>query len=117
MGRYYYGMKMRGFSIGRQPKDGFVERLDDEHCNYYDIIVYDRPLTDKELEDYELEPTEKPADFDHITIELAINKRTGVVEELSVIKGLYDHTSYLNVPCSIRGALTTIREDLEWDYK
>lgn len=56
MDRYYYGMKMRGFSLGCQPKDGFVERLDDRHGDYYDIIAYDRPLTDREIEDYELEP-------------------------------------------------------------
>ena len=52
---YKYGMRLRGFSIGCQPKDGFVERLDDETGKYHDILLYDRPLTKKELSDYELD--------------------------------------------------------------
>ena len=38
-----------------QPKDGFVERLDDTTGKYYDLIVYNRQLSDKELSDYELD--------------------------------------------------------------
>ena len=53
--RWYYGMRLRGFSIGCQPKDGFVEREDDPDGNYWDIIVYNRPLTDEEVADYELD--------------------------------------------------------------
>lgn len=49
-----YGMRLRGFSIGCQPMDGFVERIDDPHGRYYDIIVYDRMLTGDEVADYEL---------------------------------------------------------------
>lgn len=52
---YRYGMRLRGFSIGCQPKDGFLDREDDESGRYYDILIYDRQLTDKELEDYELD--------------------------------------------------------------
>lgn len=52
---YYYGMRLRGFSIGCQPKEGFVERRDDDTGKYYDILIYNRPLTDKELADYELD--------------------------------------------------------------
>lgn len=50
-----YGMRLRGFSPGCQPKEGFVERKDDETGKYHDILIYNRPLTDKELEDYELD--------------------------------------------------------------
>lgn len=53
--RYLYGIRLRGFSIGCQPMDGFVERLDDESGTYHDILVYDRELTQKEREDYELD--------------------------------------------------------------
>ena len=53
--RYKYGMRLRGFSIGCQPMDGFVERLDDPSNRYHDILVYDRPLTEKEVADYELD--------------------------------------------------------------
>ena len=51
---YKYGMKLRGFSIGCQPKQGFVERQDDNTGEYYDIIVYDRKLTDEEITKFEL---------------------------------------------------------------
>ena len=53
--RWYYGMRLRGFSIGCQPKEGFYERVDDPDNRYWDIIIYDRPLTDKEIDDYDLD--------------------------------------------------------------
>ena len=52
---YVYGMRLRGFSIGCQPMQGFVKRLDDELGDYYDLLVYDRRLNEKELNDYELD--------------------------------------------------------------
>lgn len=52
---YKYGMRLRGFSIGCQPKDGFIERRDDESGKYYDILLYDRKLTQEELNTYELD--------------------------------------------------------------
>ena len=63
--RYLYGMRLRGFSPGCQPKDGFVECLTEttenreawiESRNYYDILVYDRKLSETELDQYELQP-------------------------------------------------------------
>lgn len=54
---YRYGMRLRGFSIGCQPKDGFLDREDDESGRYYDILVYDRELSDQEVEAYELDFT------------------------------------------------------------
>ena len=52
---YKYGMRLRGFSIGCQPKQGLIERMDDPSGRYYDILAYDRQLTEKELADYELD--------------------------------------------------------------
>lgn len=52
---YKYGMRLRGFSIGCQPMNGFVYRVDDAKGRYYDILVYDRVLTGKEVMDYELD--------------------------------------------------------------
>lgn len=52
---YRYGMRLRGFSIGCQPKDGLIKRGDDTSGNYYDILVYGRELSEQELEDYELD--------------------------------------------------------------
>lgn len=50
---YAYGMRLRGYSPGCQPKWGFVCRLDS--YKYHDILLYDRKLTEQELRDYELD--------------------------------------------------------------
>ncbi len=54
MKKYVYGMRLRGFSLGCQPMDGFIERRDSLAENFYDVIVYSRLLTEKELKDYDL---------------------------------------------------------------
>lgn len=51
-----YGMRLRGFAPMCQPKEGFVRREDDPSGRYYDILVYDRELTEKEVRNYELDP-------------------------------------------------------------
>lgn len=58
MTNYYYGMRLRGFSPMCQPKEGLVRREDDVTGRYYDILVYNRELTQEELRSY---------DLDHIT--------------------------------------------------
>lgn len=52
---YFYGMRLRGFSIGAQPTKGFIRRERRASDPYYDILVYDRKLTEKELADFELD--------------------------------------------------------------
>lgn len=52
---YRYGMRLRGFAPMCQPKDGFVERTDDTTGRYYDLLIYNRQLSDKEVNDYELD--------------------------------------------------------------
>lgn len=52
---YHYGMRLRPFGIGCQPMDGFVGRTDDVSERYWDIIIYDRELTEKEMFDYDLD--------------------------------------------------------------
>ena len=52
---YKYGMRLRGFSIGCQPMQGFMERQDDPTGKYWDILVYDRELSEQEVQDYELD--------------------------------------------------------------
>lgn len=54
-GEYIYGMRMRGFAPGCQPMDGLLQREDDPTRTYHDLLMYDRPLTQKELRDYELD--------------------------------------------------------------
>ena len=51
---FKYGMRLRGFSPGCQPK-GVMRREDDPTGKYWGIIIYDRELTRKELVDYELD--------------------------------------------------------------
>lgn len=51
---HVYGMWFRGFSLGCQPMLGFVERRDDPVGMYYDLVVYDRKLSDDEVYAYEL---------------------------------------------------------------
>lgn len=52
--KYLYGMRLRPFGIGCQPKEGFVERRDDPTNSFWDIIVYNRQLTNNEVDDYDL---------------------------------------------------------------
>ena len=52
---YKYGMRLRGFSIGCQPMIGLIRREDDITGRYYDILVYNRPLTESEISGYELD--------------------------------------------------------------
>ena len=54
-GRYLYGMPFRGISPGAQP-NGIVEFYPPsmQYPQYWNVIVYDKPLTDKEISDYEL---------------------------------------------------------------
>lgn len=51
---YHYGMRLRPFGIGCQPK-GVVDRADDPTGKYWDILIYDRELTEKEMFDYDLD--------------------------------------------------------------
>lgn len=53
--KHRYGMRLRGFSPGCQPVEGFIERLDDPKRRYHDILVYDRRLSGREVMDYELD--------------------------------------------------------------
>ena len=54
-GVYKYGMRLRGFAPWCQPKEGFIERRDDETGKYHDILLYNRQLTQDELKEYELD--------------------------------------------------------------
>lgn len=51
---YMYGMRLRGFSPGAQPK-GVCERMDDTTGRYHDIILYPFRLSDKQVHDYDLD--------------------------------------------------------------
>lgn len=55
---YYYGMRLRGFSIGTFPKKGFVEVAKGnsfKNREYHDILAYSRKLTDDELKEWEFD--------------------------------------------------------------
>lgn len=59
--KYFYGMRLRGFSPGCQPKEGLVGLASEDEIKrfraekFHDVIVYNRELTEKELHDYELD--------------------------------------------------------------
>lgn len=52
---FKYGMRLRGFSPGCQPMNGFLRREDDTTGKYHDILVYDRQLTEQEVYAYDLD--------------------------------------------------------------
>lgn len=54
MREYRYGMRLRPFAIGCEPVKGYV-RFEEGTKKYHNILVYDRPLTEKEINDYELD--------------------------------------------------------------
>ena len=54
--KYFYGMRLRGFSPGCQPMEGFTRRLDSHSPEFYDIIVYDRALSEDDVKHYSLTP-------------------------------------------------------------
>ena len=53
--QYYYGMRLRGFSPGCQPKEGLMTIQEDPNGKYWDVLIYDRKLTNEEVRDYELD--------------------------------------------------------------
>ena len=53
--KYYYGMRLRGFSPGCQPERGLLGKSIGPFDNYHDVIAYDRELSEKELREYEME--------------------------------------------------------------
>ena len=55
MKAYKYGMRLRGFSLGCQPMQGFIERVDDKSGRYYDLLLYNRELSQEEIKNYELD--------------------------------------------------------------
>ena len=52
---YKYGMKLRGFAPMCQPKEGLLYITEDISGKYWNILYYNRQLTDKELLAYELD--------------------------------------------------------------
>ena len=56
MRRYYYGMRLRGFSPNCQPMRGLIGTIkDEEESIYHDILIYDRKLNEEEMDRYELD--------------------------------------------------------------
>lgn len=55
---YSYGMRLRGFSPGCQPKDGLVNAIDTDKSKtgYHSILTYSRQLSPEEVREYELTP-------------------------------------------------------------
>lgn len=77
MTKHAYYMTQRPFSIGAQPKEGFVEAEDFDGKKYiedidrraWSRIVYDRELTEQEIDQYELVPAEPKLYFGYVRYE------------------------------------------------
>ena len=52
---YVYGMRVRGFSPGAQPKEGWLDTEVDPLDDYWNVLLYSRPLKRKECEEYDLD--------------------------------------------------------------
>lgn len=52
---YVYGMRLRGFSPGAQPTEGWVDTEIDPLDDYWNVLVYSRKLTEQECSDYDLD--------------------------------------------------------------
>ena len=52
---YKYGMRLRSFFIGCQPRHGLWRVEEDKSGRYHSILIYTRPLTDQEQEAFELD--------------------------------------------------------------
>lgn len=52
---YYYGMRLRGFSPGCQPRKNFYQRVNDVTGKYWDILTYVEPLSKEEIFQYDLD--------------------------------------------------------------
>ena len=52
---YEYGMRLRGFSPGAQPKEGLKYIREDVTEEYWNILTYNRALTKDEVRNYDLD--------------------------------------------------------------
>jgi len=52
--RYTYGMRLRPFGPGCQPKEGFLEWKDGTG-RYWSFVTYNRPLTENETFVYSMD--------------------------------------------------------------
>lgn len=52
---YAYGMRLRGAAPMAQPKKGLCEIMEDPTGKYWNILLYDRVLKEKEEKDYDLD--------------------------------------------------------------
>lgn len=53
---YFYGMRLRPFGPSCQPKEGFIDVVEDYHNKgYHNILLYERRLSEGEISNYELD--------------------------------------------------------------
>ena len=53
--RYIYGMRARGYAPLAQPKEGLMEHWASAYEEYYDLLEYNRRLTEEEERKYQLD--------------------------------------------------------------
>ena len=52
--KYWYGMRLRPVDIGAQPKE-FLEYKNDPTKKYWNLVCYERKLTDEEIFVYSMD--------------------------------------------------------------
>ena len=52
---YKYGMRLRPFGIGCQPKGFYIGVDVDGNSKYWSFVWYEKPLTKEQCEQYELD--------------------------------------------------------------
>ena len=100
-------MRLRGFSPGCQPMDGFIERRDATHKfdegtrRYLDEIVYSRPLSGNEIKMYELDFIEREHDGFVDTGSCAVRERFDNLKAMHTLitsandEGVYEQWIYI----------------------
>lgn len=99
-----YGMRLRGFSPGCQPKDGLLRREDSTNDNWYDILVYDRRLSPKEIDDFELDEIPDEPFGERLK---ALRKQLGMTQD--ALAKRYDMSKR-----NVQNWETGLREPPEW---
>ena len=116
MANYFYGMRLRGFAPGCQPKEGLVERRDSDDDRYYDIAVYDRPLTDDETKHYSLSPLYAAEYADNLgenSFSYFETREDAVNEIKGVLRLAYNEYSALYPDCNITWLNPELTEGVE----
>lgn len=67
---YFYGMRLRPYSIGCQPMKNLINAAEDPSDRYYNILEYSEPLSAEDIRHYSLDDLHPKADLKAALIRL-----------------------------------------------